>query len=93
MITKYQKFKTVTIHRGLLVDAPYNPRKINDKQRAGLRKNLKRVGLIQPIVWNENTGNIVSGHQRIAILDDLMGTSDYEIDVTCVSLDEKTERE
>lgn len=93
MITKYQKFKTVTIHRGLLVDAPYNPRKINDKQRAGLRKNLKRVGIIQPIVWNENTGNIVSGHQRIAILDDLMGTNDYEIDVTCVNLDEKTERE
>lgn len=92
-VNKHQKFKVEDIHRSFLVNAVYNPRKINDKQRAGLKRNLKKVGLISPIVWNRKTGNIVSGHQRISILDELSGTDDYYLSVAVVELDEKTEKE
>lgn len=82
-----------TIHRSAIQNAPYNPRTINDYQRKGLKKNLKKVGFLQPIVWNEATGNIVSGHQRISILDELEKSEDYELSVSAVNLSEKEEME
>lgn len=44
--------------------AEYNPRYMTDKQREGLDNSLKKFGLVQPIIWNKQTGNIVGGHQR-----------------------------
>lgn len=93
MIAKHQKFRIETIHRSQLLNAPYNPRKIGAKQRTELKKNLKRVGLVGPLIWNEVTGNLVSGHQRIDILDELEKSADYELTVSVVSLDDKTEKE
>jgi len=37
--------------------------------------------------------NLVSGHQRIAILDSLEGSQDYSITVAMIDVDEKTEKE
>lgn len=51
------------------------------------------MGLVEPPTWNERTGNIVAGHQRVAGLDDLEGTQDYFLDVAAVSLDDKQERQ
>lgn len=48
-----------------LKSAPYNPRQISEAALKGLRHSLKRYGLVQPIVWNQRTGNIVGGHQRV----------------------------
>lgn len=93
MTTKFQKFEAKVIHRSLIKNAPYNPRKISDKARAELKKNLKRVGLLETLVWNEQTGNLVSGHQRLSILDELEKTNDYELTVAVVNLDEKSEKE
>lgn len=76
-----------------LRNASYNPRFIRPDRRAKLKENLERVGFIMPVVWNERTGNIVGGHQRIAILDGLQGSSDYWLTVSVVDMDEKTERE
>ena len=51
------------------------------------------------IVWNEVTGNLVSGHQRISVIDEVnkynpdTRTNDYLIRVEVVHMDEKTEKE
>jgi hypothetical protein len=58
---------------------------------------MKSVGLLSPVIWNEATGFLVSGHQRLSVLDDLEkykpGENDYDIVVSCVQLNEKTEKE
>jgi hypothetical protein len=81
------------VHRSDLKNADYNPRKIDKRAREKLRKNLKTVGLVEPITWNEITGNIVSGHQRVSLLDDLEGRKDYTLDVAVVRLDPHVERQ
>lgn len=45
--------------------AEYNPRDISDKAREGLSNSITSFGLMQPIVWNKQTGNVVGGHQRL----------------------------
>ncbi len=54
-----------------LTPAAYNPRTISQEAARGLRASLRRFGLVQPIVWNERTGNVVGGHQRIEALKSL----------------------
>lgn len=44
------------------------------------------VGLISTITWNEPSGNLVGGHQRLAIIDALEGTDNYLIEVSVVQL-------
>lgn len=79
--------------------ANYNPRKITASAKKKLSDNLEKVGLMGGIVWNEVTGNLVSGHQRIGILDKKQKynhdtkENDYEIWVTVVRLDDKQEKE
>lgn len=93
MISKYQKFKSVTIRRDLLKNAPYNPRVISDANKKKLKKNIKERGFFGGIVVNENTMNVVSGHKRLEILDSLERRKDYEITVEMVNLTEKEEKE
>ncbi|MDD5463620.1 MAG: DNA methyltransferase [Candidatus Moranbacteria bacterium] len=60
---------------------PYekNPRKISDKQIADLKKSLKKYNLVEiPAVTLD--GKIISGHQRIKVLQ-LLGRGSEEIDV------------
>lgn len=92
-ITKYQKFKIETIDRSLLKSAPYNPRVIDASAKKKLKEKLKKVGLVETIVWNKLSGNVVSGHQRLAILDDLNGNQDYALTVSVVEVNDKTEKE
>jgi ParB-like chromosome segregation protein Spo0J len=35
---------------------------------AGLKASIERFGLVEPIVWNKRTGNVVGGHQRLKVL-------------------------
>ncbi len=58
-----------------LVPAPYNPRFISDDSASGLRASLKRFGDIAGITWNQRTGHIVAGHQRVAQLKKLYGNA------------------
>lgn len=87
------KFTSVIVHRSKLRNASYNPRKISDKAKKKLKRNIERVWLIDPPIWNIRTGNIVGGHQRVAILDAIAGTDDYELPVSQVDMDELTEKE
>lgn len=51
-----------------LKPAEYNPRNITDDAKTGLKASIERFGVVQPIIWNEQTGNIVGGHQRFYLL-------------------------
>ncbi|ADL50542.1 site-specific DNA-methyltransferase [Clostridium cellulovorans] len=70
--------------------AKYNPRKNlkpGDPEYEKLKRSIETFGYVEPIIWNRKTGNIVGGHQRFTVLQQL-GTT--EID--CVVVD-KTEEE
>jgi len=70
--------------------AEYNPRQNNKKQEIDLSKGLKKFGLVQPIVFNEKTGNIVGGHFRVRELVKLGYT---EVECVIVDLSLKDEKE
>lgn len=69
--------------------APYNPRKISANAKKGLAASLSRWGLVQPIVWNKRTGNVVGGHQRLQVL---QAAGETEVDVRVVELSEIDEK-
>lgn len=92
-IAKYQHFESEVIHRSQIVNAPYNPRVMNDEARKRLKKGLRRFGLVGSLTWNRRTGNLVSGHQRLSIMDELERTQDYELTVSVIDVSEKEEME
>nr|DAX99481.1 MAG TPA: ParB protein [Caudoviricetes sp.] len=92
-MAKYQKFEVEIIHRSKIKNAPYNPRFIDDDARKRLKKGLKTYGLVSTLVWNKRTGNLVSGHQRLSIMDELENSDDYELSVSVVDIDLKEEME
>ena len=54
-----------------LKPAKYNPRKDlkpGDPAYEKIRRSLHEFGYVDPIIWNEVTGNIVGGHQRFKVL-------------------------
>lgn len=75
-----------------LNEAPYNPRiKLEPgmPEWEKLKKSIEQFGNVEPIVWNERTGNVVGGHQRLAVLKD-MG---YEaVPCSVVDLDDTDEK-
>ena len=94
---KIKQAQHITVRRSEINFANYNPREISDEARKMLKANLKRVGLLGGIVWNKTTGNLVSGHQKVAIMDEVNryndGDNDYVLEVDVAELDEKTEKE
>ena len=69
--------------------APYNPRTISDEMLKSLGDSITRFGLVEPIVWNRRTGNVVGGHQRLKVLE-AQGVG--ETDVVVVDLAPEEER-
>jgi DNA modification methylase len=51
-----------------LQPAPYNPRVISQETLDSLADSISRFGLVEPVVWNRRTGNVVGGHQRLKVL-------------------------
>ena len=90
-LSKFQGFEIERIARSQIADAPYNPRRISAGNKERLQKGLSRHKLVQPPVWNRRTGNLVSGHQRLAILDEKHKGQDYLIDVAAIDVDEAEE--
>ncbi len=71
--------------------APYNPRldlKPGDPEYEKIRRSIEEFGFVEPLVWNERTGNLVGGHQRLKILLE-KGAAEVE----CVVVDLPLERE
>lgn len=73
--------------------AAYNPRvdlQPEDEEYQAIERSLKRHGLVQPIVWNRRTNTVVSGHQRLTVLE---AQGETEITVSVVDLDDIQEKE
>lgn len=63
--------------------AAYNPRvdlQPGDEDYESIRYSLEKFGLVQPIVWNRRSGNVVSGHQRLSVLQ-AQGVEETEVSV------------
>ena len=69
--------------------APYNPRTITQDEFSGLKESIKAFSMVELPIWNKQTGNIVSGHQRYEAAKQL-GYS--ELDVVVVDLNDKQEK-
>lgn len=85
------------IPRSSIIKATYNPRQIDLNAKIKLKEGLREYGLVEPLVWNERTGNLVGGHQRITVMDEEVNFpasgEDYSVLVCVVDLspsDEKT---
>lgn len=71
----------------------YNPRidlQPGDPEYEKLRRSIEEFGYVEPIVWNERTGNMVGGHQRYKIMVHEQGYA--ELAVSVVDLDDQQER-
>lgn len=73
-----------------LTPAAYNPRIISSSAKQGLAASLEKYGLVQSIVWNKRSSNIVGGHQRWKVLNDQFGP-DHVVDVVVVDLNDTDE--
>jgi hypothetical protein len=69
--------------------APYNPRTISKESMQGLSESIRRFGLVQPIVWNKRSKQIIGGHQR---REALMDHGIEEADVLVVDLPPEEEK-
>jgi len=77
-----------------LKSAKYNPRKDlqpGDPEYIQLEKSIKEFGNVDPIIWNETTGNIVGGHQRFKILKQGLKPKD-KLPVSVVRLSDRKEK-
>lgn len=67
--------------------AGYNPRKTlapGDVEYEQIKQSILSFGMVEPIVWNRQTGNVVGGHQRLTVLRDL-GQETVEVSVIDVT--------
>lgn len=81
-----------TLKASELHPAEYNPRKDlqpEDAEYKKLRRSIEEFGYVEPIIWNETTGNVVGGHQRLKVL---MEAGETDIDVVVVRVEEKDEK-
>lgn len=83
--TVIEKVKRSAIHK-----APYNPRTITQARRSKLATSMQQFGMVELLIWNRQSGNLVGGHQRIELLDaenlSHNGGGDYDLDVSVVDL-------
>ena len=68
-----------------LKQSKYNPRKNlkpGDTEYEKLKNSILNFGYVEPVIWNKRSGNIVGGHQRAKVMQDL----GYE-SITCIVVD------
>jgi DNA modification methylase len=72
--------------------ASYNPRKDlkpDHKEYKYLVKSIEEFGYVDPLIWNEHTGNIVGGCQRFKVL---LAQGIQEVQVSVVNLSIEKEK-
>ena len=75
------RIETIPIEK--LNPAPYNPRldlKPGDREYDKIKRSIVEFDLVEPLVWNEATGYLVGGHQRLKVLKDL-GIQDVQVSI------------
>lgn len=81
-----------TLNAAKLKAADYNPRRDlqpEDAEYQKLRRSIEEFGYIEPIIWNERTGRVVGGHQRLKVL---MEQGAQEVECVVVDLSDKDEK-
>ena len=81
-----------TLKAAQLKAAEYNPRKDlqpEDEEYKKLRRSIETFGYVEPIIWNERTGRVVGGHQRLKVL---LEQGREDIEAVVVDLEEKDEK-
>lgn len=81
-----------TLKAAQLMAADYNPRKDlqpEDTEYQKLCRSMESFGYVEPIIWNERTGNVVGGHQRLKVL---LHKGVKEIEAAVVDLPKKDEK-
>ena len=84
------EIKKISVER--LRPAKYNPRKDlkpGDPEFEKLKRSVEEFGYVEPIIWNERTGVVVGGHQRLKVLMHLGYT---EVDCVVLDIDEQKEK-
>lgn len=71
-----------------ITPADYNPRQICKEQLARLKASIEKFDLVEPLVWNRRTDNLVGGHQRLSALESL-GRTEAQVVVVDLSLSEE----
>ena len=74
-----------------LTPAGYNPRvdlQPGSEDYDRLRRSIEEFGLVEPIIWNERSDTVISGHQRLKVLHELQ-----YIEAECVVVDLDADRE
>ncbi len=75
-----------TIEIAQIKPAEYNPRKDlqpGHPRYEAIKQSIETWDLREPLIWNQRTGNLVSGHQRLKILQELGRT---EVETSIVDL-------
>jgi ParB-like chromosome segregation protein Spo0J len=70
--------------------APYNPRQSTKNQEKHLKDSLDKFGIVEPIIFNKQSGYIVGGHFRVRELKKL---GYKEVECVIVDLNEDDEKE
>lgn len=96
---KVKQSETIVIPRSQITHSPYNPRKISPEAYKALKANIKANGIIGGLVYNKQTGNLVSGHQRLSVADEVnkynpdTNENDYDVKIEAIDVDDKKEKE
>jgi DNA modification methylase len=86
------EMKTKKVQVSGINPAPFNPRvdlKPGDEEYESLRKSIEEFGYVEPLVWNERTKTLISGHQRLKVL---KAKGVNEVEVSTVDLSPEKEK-
>ena len=75
-----------------LREADYNPRlalEVGTPEFAKLKNAIEKFDMVEPVVWNKRTGNVVGGNQRLAVMKYLGKTKTL---VSVIDVDETQEK-
>ena len=95
-INKFFKSESLEVQRSEIHLADYNPRTISDEARKSIKRGIKKYGLLGGLIVNKRTGmRLVSGHQRLSVMDELnkFPDNDYTIRVDVIDVDQTQEKE
>lgn len=99
-LSKYIKSENIEVKRSEISLSDYNPRTITEEAKKTLKRGIKKYGLMGGVIVNRQTNmTIVSGHQRISVMDELQKynektkENDYILRVDVIDVDENKEKE
>ena len=90
-LSKFQGYTMERVNRSSIELAYYNPRRISQGNRDRLKHGLSKHSLVVPLTLNKRTGRLVSGHQRLQILDEKHKGADYALDIAVIDVPESEE--